>query len=789
MNLHNIKISFKNLLKNKLVTSINIIGLAMGISISMLTFSYVHKEQTIDEFIPDVNDVYVLTTHDVPDVSSRMVEYVNQNIPEISCITFAHFEWSPQVFVKYNQVDFKIEKLLVTDSMFFQVFQLESVYGNPAIALADKNKIVLTQSLSQKIFGNENPVGKELMYNATNLQNELIEVGAVIKDLPHNSSWVFDAVLSVETNRKIGWYDNSMKNWGSQNYASFFRLTDKVPYSVAKEKLANISLENMPEYYKERALFSLFPFTKAYTDMPDLDLLKHGNPLSIILIQIIGFLILLLACINYVNLVTAQKLKRIKNIGILKTLGSKKAKIIELILTESFLILATTSIISIILIHFSLDGLNYLTQSNFTFRDVFSQNNLFLFFLILVFTICITGLIPGFILSKYQTTLLLKNSVNPNKKDYLRNILLVFQFTISIVLIASILFITKQNNLLNNLDPGFKKENIVFTTTNAELRQNIHAFKNEIKNIPGIKEISFSSGLLGYNQQNWGLDLLNKGDTQEVGVANFFVSPNFFKFFGIDLIQGTQFNDHSNDAKDWILNETAFKKFNIDKLEDVRFDMGKPNTGRVIGEAQDFNFESMHVPIRPVGFMCSGDVDEVAYFKMITTKGNAFDQSINSLESIWKKLSPNFPLEIKFMNTSWESLYKKEKQFQQILTFSTIISLLLSCLGIISLSIFVLETRTKEIGIRKINGAKTFEIITMLNKDFIKWIIIAFVIACPIAWYAMHKWLENFAYKTELSWWIFALAGIIALGIALLTVSFQSWRAATRNPVESLRYE
>ncbi|MRT93854.1 ABC transporter permease [Ancylomarina sp. 16SWW S1-10-2] len=789
MNIYNFKMSFRNLLKNKLVTSINIIGLAIGISISVLTFSYVQKEQSMDEFIPDIDNVYVLTTHDVPNVSARMVGYVQQNIPEISCITFAHFEWSPQVFVKHNQVDFKIEDLLVADSMFFQVFQLESVYGNPQKALSGKNKIVLTQSLSKKIFGNVNPVGKELMYNATNLQNELLEVGAVIKDLPHNSSWDFDAVLSIETNRKIGWYDNSMKNWGSQNYASFFRLTDKVSYSVAKEKLAHISLENIPEHYKERALFSLFPFNKAYTDMPDLDLVKHGNSLSLIIIQIIGFLILILACINYVNLVTAQKLKRIKNIGILKALGSKKTKIIELVLTESVLVLAITSIISVILIYFSLEGLNNLTESHFTFHDIFSQNNLLLFFLILLFTICITGLIPGYILSKYQTTLLLKNSISTDKQNYLRNILLVFQFTISIVLIASILFINKQNNLLNNLDPGFKKENIVYTTTNAELQKKISAFKNELKKIPGIKDITFSSGLLGYNQQNWGLNLVNKGTEKEVGVANFFVSKNFFKFFGINLIKGSQFNDHSNDLKDWILNETAFKKFNIDKLEDARFKMAKSNTGNIIAETKDFNFESLHVAIRPVGFMCSGDVDEVAYLKMTGTNGPIFNQSINSLEKLWNKLSPNFPLEIKFMNTSWGALYKKENQFQKILNFSTIISLILSCLGLISLTIFVLETRTKEIGIRKINGAKTPEIIKMLNKDFIKWVLIAFIIACPIAYYAMSKWLENFAYKTELSWWIFALAGIIAMGIALLTVSFQSYRAATRNPVESLRSE
>jgi putative ABC transport system permease protein len=789
MNLYNIKIALRNLLKNKLVTSLNIIGLALGICISMLTFLYVHKEYTTDNFIPKVDNIFLLTTHGSSHTSSRMAEYVRQEIPDISYITYAHFEWSPQVFVKHNNIDFTVDDLLVADAMFFQVFQFESVYGDLKQALSGSNKIVLSESLSQKIFGDDNPVGKTMIYNATNLQGELLEVSAVVKDLPHNSSWDFDAVLSINTNRKIKWYNSVMKNWGAQNYSSYFRLRDGVSESSVKDKLANISLMGIPEHYKERALFGLFPFNKVYHECPKINELKHGNPLNLIIIQIIGALIMILACFNYVNLVTAQKFKRINNIGVLKTLGSKRSKIVLLLTVESALVLAFTCLISFLLIYYLLDGLNTFTDSHFTLNDVFSQSSLILLFLILLFTLILTGFIPGYILSRYQTTLLLKNALSTSKQDFLRNTLIVFQFVISIVLIASILFINKQNYLLNNIDPGFKKEKIIFTTTNAELKRNIHAFKDEVSKISGIQDIAFSSGLLGYNDQNWGLNLLNNGVEQEVGVANYFVSPNFFDFFGIHLIRGSHFDSRSTKLEDWILNETAFKEFGIEKLDGLRFNRGKSNTNKIIAEVSDFNFESMHVPIRPVGFMSSGEADEVAYFKMHTVDGKTFEQSMNRLKSVWAKFSPNFPLDIKFMNTTWGNLYKKEKQFQQILNFTTLISLILSCLGLISLTVFVLETRTKEIGIRKINGAKTLEIIKMLNKDFLSLLVIAIFIACPIAYYAMSKWLANFAYKTELSWWIFALAGLLAMAIALLTVSLQSYRAATRNPVESLRSE
>ena len=789
MNFYNWKISFNNLLKNKLTTSLNIGGLSLGIAISLLIFSYVRKEKTMDQFIPDIENTFVLLNDDDTNTSAKMAELVRNEIPEISHITYAQYEWSPQIFIEHMNTDFKVDDLVIADSAFFRVFQFESVYGNPANALLEANKIVLTQTLARKIFGNENPVGKTIKYNATNLQNVIVEVGAVIKDLPHNCSWEFDAVLSIQTNYKIKWYNNILKLWGTKNFYSFFRTSKNVNPDLIQKKLENISLSEVPEKNKNDIQLGMFPFVKAYCDLPDVEILKHGSHLTINIIQITGLLILLLACINYINLVTAQKLKRLQSIGILKVLGSKRGKIFQLISTESTLVLLLTVIIVFVLVFFLLDGLNQLTNSHFTILEIFSGWNLIVFLSILIFTLLVTGIIPGIVFGKNQTTQLLKNSISSNNKSYIRDGLLIFQFSISIVLISSILLISKQNNFLNNLNPGFKKENIIYTFTNDQIKKKINAFNNEIKKIPGVDDLTFCSAPLGYNGENWGVSLLNNGEDQQIYLAVLFVSPNFFDFFGLELVRGTYFNDYSDKNADWILNQTAINEFNINQLDNAKILDWDKTQENIIAEVKDFNFESMHVPIRAAGFKSAGNIDEIAYLKLNTTNGKAYNQCLASIHNVWNKLSPDFPLEIEILNTSWEYLYDKEKQFQNILNYATIISIVLSCLGLISLTFFLVETHTKEIGIRKVNGAKTFEIIKLLNVGLIKLLGISFILASPIAYYSMNKWLQNFAYKTELSWWIFALAGIIAMGIALLTVSWQSLRAARRNPVESLRYE
>ena len=789
INFQNIKFAKRSLLKNKTVSLINIVGLSVGIAVSMLIFTYAYNEFTTDTKIPDVEHIYNVTKNGEAYMSYNFVELIRNEIPEAKNLTLCSTDWSSQVFFRNKESDFKIEKALCADSCFFRVFPFRAVWGNPAIALDNPNRVVLTQKLAKKIFGNENPVGKELIYNATNFQDIIIQVGAVIENLPQNFSWDFEAVISLPTYFNLSWYETNMRHWGTNAYTAFLRTGENVSAEVLNEKIAGLSKDKVPANLKDEKI-STVPFLNIYFDFPGVRLLKHGNRLILSIILITGILIILLACINYANLVTAQREKRFKNIGIFKSLGSQRWSIVKLFTTESILSFLLSLVISVLLVSLLLPVVHRFYALNFDLPSLFSLQNLVILLFIFTLTLLVTGFIPGLIFSRYKAHVLLKKQTGKKARDnYLRNSMLVFQFVVSIVLISGILFINRQYRYMNSFNTGFKSENIVFANTNIDLGKNIQTFKNELENIAGIKEIAFCSDELGYMSGEWGRIMVKDGEKEQINFAKVTVSPNFFDFFGLEILNGRGYNKSSEQLQEYIFNEEAVKQYGLSTQGGDRINYGSPEKGNIVGIVHDFNIESLHVPIRPAGFTCSNAYCDVVYFKTNVTNFAQMRETMNSVGKIWNQLSPNFPFEYKFLDQSLEALYSKEKQFQSVLRFATIVSLFLSCLGLIGLTFFVMEQRTKEIGIRKVNGANISEVLIMLNKDFVKWVAISFVIATPLTWYAMNKWLEDFTYKTTLSWWIFVLAGILALGVALLTVSWQSWRAATRNPVEALRYE
>jgi putative ABC transport system permease protein len=784
----NIKFSIRSLLNNKTTTALNICGLTVGITVSMFIFLFVWKETNTDKSIFNIHNIYVLTNNKEIHFSQSMVNHIKKDVPEISDVTYCSTDWSPQVFLANNKDSYKVNRMITADSSFFRVFQFKTIWGNPQKAFNSANKIVLTRSLSEKIFGKENPVGKPVVYNSTYLKGEEIEIVAVIDDLPQTVSWEFEAALSLQTNYKIDWYLDNMKSWGSKNYRAFARLNEHVPENVVLSKLSNINIKEVPDEYKDDLHYGMVPFEKAYFELPQLDIIRHGDKFFISVIGVIGVLILLLACVNYVNMVTAQREKRYKNIGIFKTLGSSSKRILELTTTESVVQLLLAGFISFAVTTLLLPAFNLLSGSAFSASDFYSMNYFLIFLLVSLLMIFLTGIIPGFIYSKKPAGLLIiKNQSGGN--NWLRNGLLIFQFTVSIALIISIMFIYKQNRFLQKQNTGFYKENIVYAYTNDKIAAHIDAFKSELRRINGIDDFTFSQNVLVNNDQNWGRNLINNGEEYHIGFSKMSVASNFFDFFGIKLAEGVPFNENSEASRDFIFNKKAKTEFRIANLENARVSYANPQKGHVIGIINDYNFESLHVPIRAAGFACSSNFGEVIYLRTDLRNLASFKTSMKQVEQLWNGISPSFPFEYKFLDQTYATLYDRDTQFQRLLLYTTLISLVLSCLGLIGLTFFVVEQRTKEIGIRKVNGAKISEVLSMLNRDFVKWIGAAFIIASPISYYAISKWLESFAYKTSLSWWIFALAGVLALGIALLTVSWQSLKAATRNPIEALRYE
>jgi len=780
-----LKLIIRSLKKNMAISLLNVLGLTIGLTVSALIFLFVIKENSTDKFIPNLDRIYCITSHNETYLSHKEINLIKEELPDVDKITYCSVDWSPQIFLKRGEDKFKVEKMMTADTCFFRVFQFQTVWGNPQTALNTSNKLVITKSLSNKIFGNENPVGKTVVYNATYLQDEVVEIGAVIEDFPEESSWYFDAMLSFQTNYKIPWYVNNMKHWGTCNYKAFARTDNGVTEAAFLNKLAHISTDKVPQ--KQRALsFGLVPFSKVYFDLPELTFLKHGNKLTLSIIGVSGVLIFLLACINYINMTTAQRGKRAKNIGIIKTLGGSSKKVVGLVMFEAIIQVSLALIVSLLVITSLLPLFNELTSSTYELGDILSLKHVLWLMAIFLGMIAITGLIPGVIFSKVHSFSLIKKATNARWTSLSRNGLLVFQFTVTIALLSSVLIINKQSNYMLGKSPGFDKEGIIYASTNSDIYNQIDVFKDQIQALPGVAEITFSESPFINNDQNWGRKLIHQGDERDIHFSKLSVSPNFFQFFGIGLLEGRIFNKNSNSKQEFIFNQVAKKQFGIEELAATKMEYSEPDKGQVVGIIEDYNFESLHVPIRAAGYQCSRECDEVIYLKL---KPLQHKQTIQQITAIWNNLSPDFPMEYHFVDDKWNTFYKAERQFKSIVSYTTIISILLSCLGLIGLTFYVIEQRTKEIGIRKVNGAKVYEVLNLLNKDFIKWVAIAFLIACPIAWYAMHKWLENFAYKASLSWWIFALAGLLALGIALLTVSWQSWRAATRNPVEALRYE
>ena len=792
--MNNLKIAFRNLLKSKTVTLINLFGLTLGMVVTVLLLSYVRQEKDTDTFIKDYEDIYLFTQdkeHTAAYMSRLMVALLRERFLDIP-ITYAANDWAGQIFLADNTGNtYKVNHLLNTDSTFFSVFQFDAVAGNPQRALDVTSQIVLKESLAKKIFGDQNPIGKTLHLSTSYYNSEPLEVSAVLKDFPENSAWQFDAAVSVYLNdKKISWYADNANRWGAKNYTAFCRLPKNVDVDNFQEQLEAIAQSSeVTENNNNDINLMIQPYSQRYLHTQESAryavLLKIGDTRMLKVMELIAMLILSMACINYINLVSAQRRKRNKSVAVIKMLGSQTWGVVRIFLAEAELLLLAVLGLSTFLIPFALDLFNRLMETDYTTAIFLLPQNIRLMGIILLVTLLITGLLPGLIFSRYQALRLMKPTVKKERRGFFRNMLPVMQFSIAIALIACLFVIKKQNDMMLTQNTGLEKEHIIYAATNNDLKKQSQALVNDLKTVSGVSDITFADAEFVKSTQNWGVNATINGEEKIIGFAKIGVSANFFDFFGIKMVQGHTFTKTKANYDEVIFNQSAMHEFGIADSEKTRI-LGN---GQIIGVVQDFNLKSAHYPIAPVGFLNDGETSNYIYLKTNAQSLEQMKKVIAEVEQRWNRLSPNIPFEYHFLDEEWGNLYKKEARFQKLLTHAGWISIFIACLGLFGLSMFVAEQRTKEIGIRKVNGATIKEILTLLNTGFIKWIVIAFVIATPIAYYAMSRWLENFAYKTALSWWIFALAGLAALVVALLTVSWQSWRAASRNPVEALRYE
>jgi len=777
-----INTALRSIFRFKSNSAINLIGLSCSFATALVISVYIMHEFQIDKFNKNIDKIFRIELGSEENRHAYMPEIVARKIaedlPEVE--KFVRFGISEgDDFLKYNEKILVINDFLFADSCVFDVFTFPFVQGSPSTALQQPFSLVLTESTANKIFGSENPINKTVKYN--NYFN--FTVTGVIKDIKDfhisiNALASFGSLAVMNGGGNLGY-----NNW---SYPSYLMLR-QANYDIKSiEKKINEDFSKTDYWKDKEPKFKLNNLANVYFSRQVIaNHAKAGNLQFIFILISICILTLFLACINFINLETSKSIVKQKEIGIKKILGITKFQLSAQFYIEIFIVSSISMLISFLLLRISQPYLIELIGTDFSFQQLYSLKGFLAILLILLSTTLFIGAFPVSRGSFFFFTNSNK-SVIPGKGSMPRKSLIVFQFLLSIVLVMTTTFTYKQMNFMKKSDLGFEKEHVVIVRISSDIKNNAskqQILKDKLLSNPNIIAVSYACLEPGIGW--WTASAEIDGEKKDVNVNS--IDFEFLNALKIGLVSGRNFSPEieSDKRKTFILNESAVKFLNINSPvgKTIKSDIGE---GTVIGVTKDFHFNSMHTPIQPLVFYN----DDRMYNKLIIKcLPQNIPAALDHIQEVWKEISPEIPIEYSFLDKTFDSNYHADDDFNKLLGAFALLAILIACLGIFGIASFLASQRTKEIGIRKVSGATVSEVMVMLNRDFVKWVAIAFLIAVPIAYYVMNKWLENFAYKTSLSWWIFALAGLLALGIALLTVSWQSWKAATRNPVEALRYE
>jgi len=787
-------------MSNKGYFIINLLGLTIGITSFILIVLWIKAETSYDKFHKNAKNIYrvdyllyeegILEQHSASG-STGVGKEIKNVFPEVK--DYTRF-YRTESLVRHGDKTFKERNILYAQSSFFNLFSFPLVMGEADSSLLALNQAVITEETARKYFGNENPMGKMITLDGA---SDFMITG-VVKSIPSNSHIKLDILVSYENLIKSSRYwDNS---WVSERVYSYILLSPGADVEALQAKLPQIPETFIGKFMKEAFFLLEYKLVKL-TDIHlhssvSNELEVNGSYRSVVSLGIIAFLVLLIAFINYINLATSHSIERAHEVGIRKVSGALKKDLIFQFLTESALLNLIALIVSLSVVFLSLPFFKQVMQSPLQIDYLIV---LLLFFLLLVSGSLFTGLLPAIYISRFAPGLVLKGK-NPTGAKWiirLKNYLVVFQFTISVILIIGTITIYRQVNFMRHHDLGFDMEGLMVIDGPRILRANtyesymnsLESFKNEIGTLSMVSSITASSSVPGTGIKNsrvFGIPV--EGRNTEKKIELYYVDNQFFDTYGLTLLAGNNFGATiKEESNKIIINESALPYFGF---EDAESTVGKILRGgnqevSVRGIIKDFNQQSLRELPRPIAFFNQ----PANVFYTIKANMTGINQLIPELERIWISHYPGNPFNYFFLDDFYNEQYRADQRFSGLFLASSMLAIIIACLGLSGLSAYSIARRTKEIGIRKTNGARIAQVLVLLNKDFVKWIVIAIVIAAPVAWFAMDKWLQNFAYRIEISWWIFAVSGAIAAGIAVITVTLQSWRAATRNPVEALRYE
>ena len=776
---------------------LNISSMSIGIAAAIIVLGYVYQEFHYDAQYENSSRVYrVLTQNDKNELSGAatygpLAQSLKSDFPEITDASRVSFYWG-YLALTAGDKKFNENRTIFADSNFFTLFSFPLEKGDATNCLSSPNSIVLSGSAAQKYFGDQDPIGKEVKIG----KDKVFTVQGVYKDFPTNSNFRGDIILPLEIISKLTqvWIEPSWKH--PADIHTFILAENNSEGEIISSKITDYlstHVEENPEKLNLQSLKNIHVEKQTgWESVP------QANKNYLYLLAIVALVILSMSAMNFLLLHIGTASQRTINTGIKKVCGASKSNIFRDQLREIFAYIFISVTISLILVYLY----NAVLTHRFSFLPsvkTFDTNLLFVLAGIIIGFAIFTSVIPAIVISAQKSIHIFKpDQQSLNKQPGIVNVLVIGQFAISIALLATTTMFYKQVHFLEKHTPGFAREELITIPLNMHIgngiyNENMDVFCEELKKQSGVKEVTLAFSSPADIQTSAGdfrCDGMPDGETVSMQWNS--VYYDYFETLGVKMIEGRSFSrnfksdivDYDNGQKcAYVINQKAANEMGIENP--IGKTLHAYEEGTIVGIVEDFNFKSLHSEITPMCF----NMNPFYYNEIIVRVNTGVPAVLGQVETVWNKFVPDYPLEFKFVDDQLNQMYESESKLTASLNVFAGIAILIACMGLLALTILSMQKRTKEIGIRKVNGAKVSEILAMLNKGFVKWVAIAFVIATPLAYYTMNRWLENFAYKTELSWWIFAIAGLLALGIALLTVSWQSWRAATRNPVEALRYE
>jgi putative ABC transport system permease protein len=811
---NNLKIAFRNLLRQKVYAFINVTGLAVGVASCLLIVLFIRNEFSYDTFFEDHDRIYrMVLERKYPNhstyyaiIPSSFEEAAKNDLPEIEESTQA-FRFTNITLAYTNpsneQIQFDEDLVLLVDSSFLDVFSFQLLKGNADQVLKKANEMVVTQELAQRYFGNLEPIGQVIR-----MAQQDFKVVGVSQDVPDNTHFKFSALVSAAT-----FPFTAEENFTSFSNYTYFKLKNgsdpkalesKLPRLVDTYAAAQIERDlgkSWEDYKKEGNGYRYFlqPLSSIHLDPTNLEAqMKAGGNINSVYIMIaVAILILVIACINFMNLSTARSAERAREVGIRKVMGSVRKQLVVQFLTEAFLLSATGVLMALVLVNFAMPFFNNLIGQHLEFP--YGVSTFVALAALTALVGLLAGLYPAFVLSSFNPVVVMKGKFTGNQKGkWIRNGLVVFQFWISIILIIGTLVIGEQMEFMRNKSLGFDKEQVLVVERGFNLEpQQSKTLINEIRQLPEVVRAAGTFAVPGKEDDYFGIQFQPEGSSEILTTKSMVIGDDLPETLGFELKEGRWFSEETNDSLSVLLNETAVKVLGLDdpigkKLYDRQQRDGQtidvPFT--ITGIVKDFNFISLREQITPLVLQSNEQFNGGLQYIVMRIKPNQVASAIPSVETKWKSIVPAQPFKFSFLDQNLDQQYRAEQRTGRLFSVFSGLAIFVACIGLFALSAYTTSLRTKEIGVRKVLGASVSSVVFLLSKEFTRMIVLAYVLAVPLAWYFMENWwLQNFAYRIQISFWILAVAGGIALFIAWLTVSYQSIRAATSDPVKSLRYE